>query len=300
MKNLHKYILMGSLFLSIGLTSCNNDDVVVVPTADLASMNFTHEPGEGQITIKWDVPAENPGFMYMTMVYTDPRDKVTKTKTISPYTEEIVIPETRARYKDSYSFTFTPYSETNTPGQSFTLDKCSSLAAPATTTVEKIKLSLADVTTNAAEPSEGPLANLTDGNTSNFFHTAWSVDKGDKHWVDLDLGEEVTRFEIHTWNRNGGSNHPKEVKLYRLSSMDDNSIDMENGYFYQYTHPATAAGAEAQVMYPAQNDDEMSQPVRYLRYYAKSSATFWHLAEMEINKVIVHIYDPETDETEVE
>lgn len=303
MKNLHKYILAGSLIFSMGLTSCNEEEPSVQPTADLASMNFSHEPGEGEITIKWTVPAENPGFMYMTMVYTDPRDNVTRTKTISPYTQEVVIPNTRARYGDVYSFTFTPYSETDTPGTSFTLDKCSSLPAPATTTVEKVKLSLAELWTNAQEPSEGPLANLTNGNTSDFFHSMWSNSGGPEayHYVDIDLGEEVTRLEIHTWNRStGAANIPIDVKLYKLSQLKDESIDMENGYFYSYRHPSQAISAECSVMYPAQEDDEMQEAVRYLRYYAKSTTKFWHMAEMEISKVIIHTYDPETDEVEAE
>ncbi len=284
---------------AMGLTSCN-DEEGIAPSADLKAFNFVSEPGEGEITIKWDVPANNPGFMYMTMVYTDPRDKVTRCKSISPYTEEIVIPNTRARYGDSYSFTFTPYSETDTPGQPFILDKCKSGKAKATTTIEKVPVKIVNYSTNAQELSEGPLKYLFDNNTSTFFHSKWDGASPENHWVTLELGEEVKRFEIATVNRvGGGGNNPREVKLYRLASMEDNEFDI-NSPFASYKHEKIAQGEEFFKMIPAQDKDELETPVKYLRYLAKSSTKFWHLAEMKINKVILHKFDPETDEKEVE
>lgn len=300
MKRIQKYFLMGTMAFAMGLTSCN-DEEGIAPSADLKAFNFVSEPGEGEITIKWDVPASNPGFMYMTMVYTDPRDKVTRCKSISPYTEEIVIPNTRARYGDSYSFTFTPYSETDTPGESFTLDKCKSGKAKATTTIEKVPVKIVKYSTNAQEPQEGPLDNLFDNNPSTFFHSQWSNGGGPaNHWVTLELGEEVKRFEIATVNRvGGGNNNPREVKLYRLASMDDKEFDI-NSPFASYKHEKIAQGEEFFKMIPALDKDELETPVKYLRYLAKSSTQFWHLAEMKINKVILHKFDPETDEKEVE
>ena len=300
MKNLKKYMMMGALALAIGFTSCSDDDDVVVPTADLASFNFTHEPGEGEITLKWNVTPETAGFMYMKMVYTDPRDKVTRTVTISPYTTEIVIPNTRARYGANYSFTFTPYSETDTPGTSFTLDNCKSNPAAATTTVERIPLTINSYSTNAQEPSEGPLKGLFDGNPSTFFHSAWSTNMGPNHWITVELSEEADRFEIVTINRDGGNNHPDNVKLYKVSSLDDNNFDVEKPIF-TYKHKNRGRGGENQQMCPLQEDPAFKEPVKFLRYLADGGGSvFWHLAEFSVNKVILHKYDPETDEKEVE
>ena len=289
---------MGAMALAVGFTSCSDDDDAIVPTADLSSMNFTFEPGAGEITLKWDVPAENPGFMYMTMSYTDPRDKKTRVQTISPYTTEIVIPNTRARYGSEYSFTFTPYSETDTPGSAFVLDNCSSLAAPATTTVERVPMTIQGYTTNAQEPGEGPLAEMFDNNRSTFFHSAWSVDAGENHWVTVDLGEEVDRFEIVTINREGGGANPSHVKLYKVSSLDEPETDLEHPFF-EYDHKDRSSGAENSQMCPGKDDPAFKDPVRFLRYLAKGGGNnFWHLAEFDVNKIILHIYDPETDEEE--
>lgn len=300
MKNLSRYMLLGAMVFASALASCN-DEEEVVPTVDLATLNFTHEPGAGEITLKWTAPesVETAGFAYMKMSYTDPRDHKTRIKTISPYTSEMVIPNTRARYGEGYSFTFTPYSATDTPGKPFVLDKCRSNAAPATTTVTRgAKIELKKLTTNSQESTEGPLANLTNGKTNDFFHTIWSTTKPERSWVDIDLGEELTRFEVHTWNRNTNG-APQNVSLYRLSKLDDTSVDMVNGAIMTYKHPNTAPGAECGVLCPAQNLPDFDQPVRYLRYCG-SVGGFWNMAELAIYKMEVNKYDPETDEPEAQ
>lgn len=287
--------------VTIITTSCQKNEEVVVPTADLTAMHFTYEPGEGEITLKWEAPADpqNAGFMYMKLIYTDPRDQITRTRTISPYTNKIIIPNTRARYGNAYHFTFVPYSITDTPGKEFILENCSSNPAPITSTItERAKLKLKELSTNAQEPSEGPLANLTNGNTSDFFHSNWSNSGvAEKHWVDIDLGEEVERFEIHTWNRTGGTAAPSTVELYRLTRLND---AMPEAPFYTYTHPNGASGAESSILYPQQEDPAMQQPVRYLRYCGIRSTKYWNMAEMEIYKVHVSLYNPETDEPEAQ
>lgn len=300
MKDLKKYIMMGALALTVGFTSCSDDDDAIVPTVDLASMNFTHEPGEGEITLKWNLPGENPGFMYIMMEYTDPRDKVTHKQTISPYTDELVIPNTRARYGTGYSFKFTPYSETDTPGTPFVLDNCRSNAAPATTTVERVPLTIESYSTNAQEPSEGPLKDLFDGNRSTFFHSSWSANMGPNHWITVELSEAVDRLEIVTVNRNGGNNHPGKVKLYKVSSLDQADFDIDAPIF-EYNHKNRGRGGENQQMCPEQADPAFKEPVKYLRYLAEGGGSvFWHLAEFDVNKIVLHVYNPETDEEEVE
>ena len=52
------------------------------------------------------------------------------------------------------------------------------------------------VTTNAQEKSEGPIANLVDGNTGNFFHSSWQSSTDDYHYIQVDLGQGVTLAEF--------------------------------------------------------------------------------------------------------
>lgn len=300
MKNIYEYIVMGTLALATCFVSCN-DDEGVVPTVQLDAMNFRSEAGEGQIILRWDKPRDNPGYMYMKMEYTDPREKKFYNISISPYSDSIVIENTRARYGDAYSFKFTPYSESDTPGNPYVLNGCKSGPAPKTVSVERenIKLTVNSLYTNAQEPSEGPLKNLVDGSKSTFFHTVWSGGGPDgAHWLDVDLGEELDRFEIYTCNRNGGSNHPTEVKLYPISKLNDSDVDMENPMLV-YAPAVGGNGAENEVMFPAQDESALTTPIRGFRYCAKSGSVFWNLAELAVRKVIINTYDPEVDEVPI-
>lgn len=300
MKKQYKYLMLGIVALAACFTSCKEDEGIA-PTVDLSTMNFKSTPGEGEIVLSWDTPKENPGYMYMKMEYTDPREKKFRNVTISPYTNSLVISNTRARYGDAYDFKFTPYSETDTPGESYTLEGCKSGPAKKTTTTsrEAIKLTVDDLYSNAPEPSEGKLEYLVDGQmtSSSFFHTAWSITVAEPyHYVDINLKEDVDRFEIDAWNRvGGGNNNPTEVKLYRISKLADDAVDMDNP-FYTYNPGNTGKGEENIVMYPAQDQPAMTEPVHYLRFRAESSAIFWHLSELIINKITINSFDPEVDE----
>lgn len=300
MKKQYKYLTLGIIALAICFTSCKEDEGIV-PTVDLSTLNFKSTPGEGEIVLTWETPKADPGYSYLKMEYTDPREKKYRNVTISTYTNTLVINNTRARYGNAYNFKFTPYSETDTPGMSYTLEGCKSGPAKKTTTTsrEPIKLTSSDLYSNAAEPSEGKLEYLVDGliTQSSFFHTAWSVTVADPyHYVDIDLKENIDRFEIDAWNRvAGGGNNPTEVKLYRILKLADNAVDMDHP-LYSYNPATTGQGEENVEMYPAEDQPALNEPVRFLRFCAKSSAIFWHLSELIINKITINNFDPEVDE----
>ena len=78
--------------------------------------------------------------------------------------------------------------------------------------------------TNAQEPSEGPIANLIDGSTSTFFHTAWSAASEDPHYLAVDLGEgeSVKSFVInYTRRMNNNNNRPTEIIIYGSNDKEN-------------------------------------------------------------------------------
>lgn len=301
MNDLYKYIVVCIVILTVCLTSCK-DEEGKAPSVQLDTMNFRSEAGEGCIILRWDTPEKNPGYMYMKMEYTDPREKKFHSISVSSYSDSLVIDNTRARYGDAYSFKFTPYSENDIPGSSFVLEKCKSGPAKKTVSIERvdIKLTINSLYTNAQEPTEGPLNNLIDGNKSTFFHTTWSGDGPDgPHWVDVDFGEKVDRFEIYTCNRDDGNSYPIEVKLYSISSPGDSNVDMEHP-MATYIPEKNESGAENIFMFPALDTPSLSVPIHGFRYCARSSdAVFWNLAELAVRKVSTNSYDPEVDEIPV-
>ena len=77
----YKYLLIGIAVCTAALTSCSNDEEGTAPVIDMETMNFTATPGEGQITLSWQVP-ENPGYLYLQLEYYDPREKKINKKKI--------------------------------------------------------------------------------------------------------------------------------------------------------------------------------------------------------------------------
>jgi len=117
--------------------------------------------------------------------------------------------------------------------------------------------------TNAQEPSEGPIANLLDGDTNTFFHTAWSTASEDPHYLAIDLGEgqSIKDFILsYTRRMNNNNNRPTEIVI-------SGSNDKENwNAFKTLTQEADALPTE-------QGDDSYTSDVisadqeyRYLKF----------------------------------
>ena len=97
--------------------------------------------------------------------------------------------------------------------------------------------------TNAQEPSEGPIAQLIDGNVNTFFHTAWSVASEDPHYlaVDLGAGETIKDFVIsYTRRMNNNNNRPTEIVIagsndkenwtdFKTLTKEENALPTEQG-----------------------------------------------------------------------
>ncbi|GAB6866160.1 BT_3987 domain-containing protein [Bacteroides acidifaciens] len=70
----------------------------------------------------------------------------------------------------------------------------------------KFPLEASMLSTNAQEPSEGPLANVLDGKIGTFFHSAWSVAVEGKHYVQVNLPNTISSFMFSYTNRDSNGN----------------------------------------------------------------------------------------------
>lgn len=80
----------------------------------------------------------------------------------------------------------------------------------------KVPLVGSMLSTNAQEPSEGPIANLVDGAINTYFHTRWSGTQIDlPHWIQMNLPEPASRFKFVYWTRNpnNGNGVPQAITL---------------------------------------------------------------------------------------
>ncbi len=84
---------------------------------------------------------------------------------------------------------------------------------------EPIELSAENLATNAQETSEGPIANLCDGDISTFWHSAWSFNVDAEHYLEVTIPEglDLTSFSFGWIDRGNKQNIPLVVEVSSVS-----------------------------------------------------------------------------------
>lgn len=295
MKVNFKYIIVVGLL--IGITGCDDKletfevaGSATTPMA-IAASAVTTEALPGQIKLTWQAPAEG-AFDYLQIKYYDPLAKQDVCKIASIGTTEMLIDDTRARFGD-YSFFFQTFNAAH-QGSQVTEVKAKSGAAPSTTTEKtrtEVTLAAEQLSTNAQEPTEGPIKNLIDGKSNTFFHTRWSDPQLPlPHYIQLDFKEPHENFAIYYQNRTDNTwtsdGRPSVVDL-QISNDGENweTVSTLSGlptkHSSEYTSDFVVAG----------------KTFTYFRFnvIATSGNTkYFNLAEFKFYDVEVDIYDPET------
>ena len=132
--------------------------------------------------------------------------------------------------------------------------------------------------TNAQEAGEGPIANLVDGATNNYFHTDWhaeNISSGD-HYIAVDLGADNTlpRFAFSHTTRNADTDHVKSVDVYGCDEKDG---------IYKYLGSVTGMPQTKSTFW--QFDGMIISSHRYLRFNMHANRGYWHMAEFDIMPV---------------
>lgn len=111
--------------------------------------------------------------------------------------------------------------ETNTKGASnghqfFTFGEFRVLDASG----HEVSLSAENFVTNAQESKEGPLENICDKKTSTFFHSTWSANTYEDHFIQIELPEEMSQLKLSFDSRNG-NNVPTLVVLSNVTTASE-------------------------------------------------------------------------------
>ncbi len=82
-----------------------------------------------------------------------------------------------------------------------------------------IDLTEENFSTNAQETSEGPMANICDGEKGNFWHSAWSYSVGTYHYLEIAIPEglDLTSFSFGWTSRYTAQVVPKTVEVSSVS-----------------------------------------------------------------------------------
>lgn len=111
--------------------------------------------------------------------------------------------------------------ETNTKGarnghQFFTFGEFRVLDASG----HEVSLSAENFVTNAQESKEGSLENICDKKTSTFFHSTWSANTYEDHFIQIELPEEMSQLKLSFDSRNG-NNVPTLVVLSNVTTANE-------------------------------------------------------------------------------
>ena len=138
------------------------------------------------------------------------------------------------------------------------------------------------VWTNQQEQSEGPIANLVDGATNNFFHTNWHGDSDTKHYIEVDLGEnnELSTMSFYYTTRSGAQqDYPAGIQV--LGSNE------KNGEYTQiYNVESGLPNAGGRLWQSSVFSSETAY--RYIRFNVTAARKYWHMAEFDLCEVILY------------
>lgn len=262
---------------------CSKDDGGVLPSS---LSNPTFESRTGAIFVQWNLPADN-SVEYVKVKYYDPlldKDVVRLSSC-----DTILLPDTRQKYGD-YSLNLVPCSTTDTEGEALEL-VAQSGKAEATYIPTQLNLKASDLSTNAQEPSEGPISNLLDGNTNTFFHSAWSVSVPGPHWIQIDLPVTIeSYYKFYYAPRNIAANKPTDFDL--LGSEDGTTWFL----IKNFTKDADQLPVTPKDPYnsPILHTEK---PFKYVRFSVNETNTgtvFWGMSEFKFYSV--KVIDPEAVE----
>ena len=85
---------------------------------------------------------------------------------------------------------------------------------------KEVSLSAENFVTNAQESTEGPLKNICDKKTSTFFHSTWSADTYEDHFIQIELPEEMSQLKL-SFDSRIGNNVPTLVVLSGVTTANE-------------------------------------------------------------------------------
>ena len=199
----------------------------------------------------------------------------------SIYADSIEIPDTRKRY-GTYDFVVKTVSPSGAYGTEQTISYSSEAAQKTWKNPSQYPLDASMFSSNAQEPTEGPVSSLVDyDNASSFFHTAWSQDIPGPHTLTISFPETIDKaFYFWYSPRNNGNNKPTNFDL--MGSMTGNEDDwflIKNFTKEANDLPTTSTGTYTS---PILYGDET--PFKYLKMVVNATnngSVFWTMGKFK-------------------
>ncbi len=259
--------------------------VTAAPVAIDAS-TIAYDSLPGQIRLYWEIPSED-AYEYLHICYYDPLTGEDVTLLASAHTAEMLIEDTRQKF-GAYTFSFQTFN-VDGEGSSVTEIQAYSGRAEVTYKTTEIGLSSDQLSSDSPEPTEGPIANLINGDLTDFFHSNWSDSPEPlPHYIQIDFDEEHEGFCFDYYNRivSNTDGFPQTAEVQVSSDGETwktvaelNDLPSTSGAHY-----------ESEYLFPGMAFTHF----RFNVTSATASSTYFHMAEFSIYDVV--LYDPEAED----
>lgn len=278
-----KYIFYALLPLLVAALFASCDKEEQITPSEIT--NLTAETTPGRIVLRWNTP-KNGNIEYIQVNYYDPLTKIETMRTASIFADSIEIPNTRKKYGE-YTFTVKSVSTTGNSSATQQISLTSEAATPVYVSTQ-IQLTADDLSTNAQEPSEGPIRNLLDDNTSTFFHTAWSVGIAAPHWMQVNLKQEIADgYRFYYAPRGNANNKPTNFDL--MGSTNGTEWFLIRNFTREADGlPTTSTDAFTSAIYAV---EKPFNQIRIVVNATNNGTVFWTMSEFKFYSV--NIQDPE-------
>ncbi len=146
------------------------------------------------------------------------------------------------------------------------------------------------VWTNAQEDSEGPIANLVDGSTDTHFHSEYSTNIKEYHFINIDLGSDnaLSSFKFSYNTRKTQTNFPKTIFVYGSNEREKNYVRIA-----EITN--LPVGNENTSIRKDLDEITCNEKYAYLRFEVRATNTnnsaedsgfpYFHMAEFDLYKL---------------
>lgn len=282
-----------AIALVCSVTSCSDDDQTL-PKVNIEESSVTTDSKQpGKVVFHWTIP-ENPDYYYIKVTYDDPV-KGHRVLNASSHADSLMIDGLYAKYGD-LEYSFTAVSRNGGEKPLFT-KKAKAGYVPAVIKdfpIGTINLSASQLWTDNQETSEGPIANLVDGNNATYFHMSWSAPSPWPHYIRVDLGKKVKGVSIWYKGRNNANNdNPKQMTILASNEIGDTPEEAKAWEIVKLTSTVLPKGTAPEYTSPGLFSENEFQYL-WLRVEASWSNKNWiALAELSIKEMSRSTYDPE-------
>lgn len=272
--------------------SCKKDSLTVPNPSNVS--NVSVEPTVGGALLKWTLPSDS-NFLYLEVRYKK-KDEIITTK-VSKYTDSLLVDGLLNKLEYTFEIqAFNASEDSEKGGEILTTNSVKPIRRPIQTKYFPDDLTKIDgitddmVETYTQESTEGPKANLFDGNINTYWHSAWSSNVAPlPHWIIVNFPEETAIGAMKYYFRQNNNDSNGRPSQFALETSEDGT-HWERQWTSKDGLAVTPADAEQSL------DFDMNFTAKHFKLLilkTPGNTSFTHLGELSFYKMREQLTDME-------